>query len=45
MGLPAVAAAKLACPARTETGCMSFRIPAGMRAPPDPFPPKVLVLN
>jgi hypothetical protein len=45
MGLPVVAAAKLACPAHAETGCMAFRIPAGMRAPPDPFPPKVLVLN
>lgn len=45
MGLPAVATAELVCPNRAETGCGVVRIPAGMRAPPDPFPPKFLVLN
>lgn len=45
MALPEVAAAEFACLARTETRCMAFRIPPGMRAPPDPFPPKILVLN
>ena len=45
MGLPAEATADLAHPERTETGRMALRIPPGMRAPPDPFPPKLFVLT